>query len=327
MSAVSYNKIEPIAPAILPKERPVWMERQWVAIDGLGTVRNGLFTTTVFLGSAAKATGAILSMIPGFQILAGGLITYSAARYTIPNAIKEFKAVDPDDKEGKLVAGLSVANQVCYGSFGPAFLVAGATGIAGLATTGAVSSALMTAAEITAGGVLGGICVARGLVMMARSTINLSHLIPFHKNFREAVKSNTVVEFLDKERADFAALKRRMGDDAAEKVDEYFNNPDSVKVDELVRIIDKGIFKQKCKQWLSLSIAFLMIVGGVASLVFTAGLSGIAVAAIIGISFMLMEAEWLAFDKSDWFNAIVDKLYTPLPTNPESITGEEPLSA
>lgn len=313
MSAV-YRSLEPAISAPLPKERPVWMERQWVAIDGLGTVRNSLFTTTVFLGSAAKATSVILGMIPGFQLLAGGLITYSAAKYTIPNAWKEFKAVDPNDTEGRWVSGLSVANQLCYGSFGPAFLVAGATGIAGLATSGATSAACLQAAEIAASGVLGGICVARGLLMMARSAINMSHLVPFHRDFREAIGKgkSEAIEFLRAKSEDMAVLKRRVGDDAAEKVEAYFKDPSSMNVNELLRAVDKGIFKQKCKQWLTIFIAFLMIVGGVASIVFTGGITGVAIGATMGISFALMETAWLAFDKSSWFNAIVDKCYTPL---------------
>jgi hypothetical protein len=323
MNAIT--SLGPVHSSILPKERPVWMERQWVAIDGLGTVRNSLFTTSVFLGSAAKASGVILKMIPGFQVFGGGLIAYSAARYTIPNAWKEFKAVDPQDKEGKLVAGLSVANQVCYGAFGPAFLVAGATGIASIATSGAVSSALGTAAEIAGSGVLGGICVARGLVMMARSAINLNRLIPFHKEFHEAILSDKVDAFLREKMKDLAAMKRVMGEDAAEKVEDYLKGSNSISREELIQLIDKGIFKQKCKQWLTLSLAFLMIVGGIASIIFSAGITAIVIGAIMGISFTLMEAQWLVFDKSDWFNALVDKCYT----QPKAIASSsaEPLSA
>lgn len=320
MSAVSKTSIGPDTSPLLPKERPVWMERQWLAIDGLGTVRNSLFTTTVFLRSAAKATGVILKIIPGFQILAGGLITYSAARYTIPNAWKEFKAVAPNDTEGKAVSGLSVANQIGYGSFGPAFLVAGGSGIVGLATSGATSATCVQVAEIVASGVLGGICVARGLVIMARSAINLSHLVPFHKDFRAAVGSGKwkAIEFLAEQSKNMAALKRRMGDDAAEKVAAYFKDPNPKDINELLRTVDKGIFKQKCKQWLTMIIAFLMIVGGIASILFTGGISGIVVGAVIGLSFTSMEALWLAFDKASWFNAIVDKLYTSL-----ELPGEE----
>jgi hypothetical protein len=330
MSAV-YSNLEPIVPVALPKERPVWMERQWVALDSLGAVRNTLYTTSVFLEKTAKATSAILNIIPGFQLFGGALLSYNAARYTIPNSIKEFKAVAPGDREGKVVAGLSVANQLLYGSIGPAFLVAGATGVASIATSGAVSSGLATAADIVASGVLGGLCVARGLVMMARSSINLSYLLPFHENFRKAVDAGTAIEFLGKERGNLDALKRRIGDSAAEKVVEFFNNPDPTKVDELLQIVDKGIFKQKCKQWLTLSIAFLMFVGGIASIVFSAGLTAVAVAAVMGITFALMEGEWLLFDKANWFNAIVDKLYTPLPSKPKEIQEQaappEPMSA
>lgn len=308
-----------------PKQRPVWMERQWVAIDGLGTVRNSLFTSTVFLGRTAKATGVILKMIPGFQILAGGLITYSAARYTIPHALEEFKAVDPNDSEGKLVAGLSVASQIGYGSFGPAFLVAGAAGIAGLATSGTASAACSRVAEIAASGVLGGICVARGLVMMARSAINLRQLVPLHENFREAVKSETATEFLESLKGmDMDVLTRRMGTDAAKAVKAFQSDLRDDQYIELIRKVDKGIFTQKCKQWLTLMIAFLMIVGGIASIVFMGGITSIAVGAIIGFSFTSMESLWLVFDKTTWLNAIVDKLYTPLelPNKDEEVSEE-----
>lgn len=324
------SEIDPLIPSPPPKERPVWMERQWVAIDGLGTVRNSLFTTSVFLRSASKAAGVISKIIPGFQILGGLLISYNAARHNLPNMWKELKEVDPADREGKRIARLGLADQICYGSFGPLFVVAGSTGIASLATSGAVSSSLMQAAEISAGGILGAVCVARGLIIMARSGINLSYLIPFHNNFRQAVKSKQALEFLKTESTDFAALERRMGSDAAKKVKAYIDaakkvkasidDPASITIEELIRTVDKGIFEQKCKQWLKMSIAFLMLIGGIASLVFSGGITGLAVAAIIGISFSLMEAEWVVFDKSTWFTALVDKLYTPLEIPPQTQT-------
>jgi len=315
-----------LVPLVKPiAERPVWMERQWVAIDGMGTARNSLSTAAVFSGATSTAGAAIGSIIPGFQLAGGLLITYSAAKYTIPNSYKEFKEIHPEDKEGKWVSGLGFVNQLFYGSFGPALTVAGATAVAGLATTGHVASTLMTASEITAYGVLGGLCLARGAVMAVRSAINLNYLIPFHNNFQEKMNKGKALEFLEKAigkgDVDLAAFKRRVGDGAAEKVQAFFEGTEEIDTKELVKIVDKGIFKQKCKQWLTMTIALLMMIGGIASLVFTAGLSSLAIAAVISISFALMEAEWVLFDKSNWFNAFVDKLYTPL----EDIPNQDPI--
>ena len=133
-----------------PNERPSAMEKQWVAIDGLGTCRNILYTTSVFLSRVAKVASIA---IPGFQVLAGGLITYNALKYNIPNVLKEYREVKAEDIEGKRVTQLSVVNQLCYGSFGPAFLAGGGAFIASMATKGAVSATLAQTAEIAAGGV------------------------------------------------------------------------------------------------------------------------------------------------------------------------------
>jgi len=307
-----------IQETLIKKSRPVWMERQWVAIDGLGTVRNSLYTTSVFLKSAAIVSKAI----PGLQIGGGLLISYNALRYNLPEAWGEFKtACSRGDQEGKRVAGLSLTSQVCYGLFGPSFLVAGATGIAGLVTKGTTASACLQASEIAASAVLGGICVVRGLVMMGRSAMNLRYLIPFHKDFHDAVNHGEGLAFLRDNlgitTTEFSALERRMGTDAAKTVQAYCKDSNSMTPEDLIKIVDKGIFKQKCKQWLTFSIAVLMVIGGIASLVFSGGITAIVIAAIIGIAFTLMEAEWLVFDKASWFNAIVDKLYKPLPLIPD----------
>ncbi len=307
-------------------ERPVWMERQWVAIDGMGTVRNSMATSATLLGSASRTGSVFAQAIPGLQIAGGLLISYNAARHNIPNAWREFRAVDANDREGKWISGLGLSSQLLYGSFGPALTVSGAAAAASLATSGAVSSALLQASEIAAYGALGGLCVVRGCVMAARSTINLCRLIPFHERFLEEVQGGNALQFLKDEMEDEAVFRRNVGDAAADMVRVYTDGP----VEDLLRAVDKGIFKQKCKQWLTLSIAIFMIAGGIASLILSGGLSGIAIAAIIGLSFTLMEAEWLIFDKSDWFNTLVDKLYTPLelPTpkmaEPASL-GDEPV--
>lgn len=297
-------------------ERPVWMERQWVAIDTLGTVRNTLGTTGVFLGDASsKAARVIGQAIPGFQALGGSILCYNALKHNLPNVWKEYQSLHPDDREGKIVTGLSLANQGLYLAIGEALLLAGATGLVGNAASGAVGSALLQTSQVVANSVLGGLCVVRGAVMTARCGINLAYLIPFHANYRHALQEGAAVAFLQKEMGgaalDFDAFKRRVGDGAAEKVAAYFRGERSTPLQELLLTVDKGIYKQKCKQWLTLSIAVLMIIGGVASLIFTAGLTAIAVAGVMGISYALTEADWLLFDKSSWFNALVDALYKP----------------
>jgi hypothetical protein len=111
----------------------------------------------------------------------------------------------------------------------------------------------------------------------------------------------------------FEHFKRRVGEDAAKKMQEYMNDPSSFddheKKIDLLRAIDKGAFTQKVKQALIIIIGILMIAGAIACLAAAHPFALVAVLAAISIAFALMESQWLVFDWSWFFSKIADALY------------------
>lgn len=307
--------------------RSVWLEREWVALDTMGAARNSLGAVATFQGASAPA--AVLAAIPIFQVLAGAGILYTGITETVPKSFNAWvQAMKNEEKEGHtegvISTGLGFANQSLYLGIGGLFTAAGITGFLGpeaahaLGYTSVIGSA---ATEAIANMALGAACVARGAVMAARSIYNLKYINEFQNDFRGSVagdtnrdKINSSKAYLQEELAKGKErLIRRAGKEAVEALETAFKSPNATDAEWMALIdkVDYGVYKQKMMQYLTLAIGLLMILGGIAAMLFATG--GLVATIAVGgscILFASMESLWIPYDSSDLFNWLVDKTYT-----------------
>ena len=306
----------------LPRSK--WLEREWVLIDALGTIRNSLSAVLIFLGT--KIPIQIAAAIPGLQVI-GGLLILHSAKNSFPKSFSSFvaacKSKEPEGKvEGIISSGLAFANQILYVGIGGELAAAGVTGFLSPEMGHIFAYHAVLGASVTAklsNFALGITCVVRGTVMVSRALYNLSYLVPFHNELKKKKNVEDAFTFL---KTEFEKGKdrfiRRVGKDGAEAFEKSQNTEELKEKQRVVELVDKALFKQKMMQYLTLIIGILMIAGGIAAIVFSAGAAGLAIAAVIGVASILyaqMEALWLVYDSSPLFDAIVDRLYRPFPFN------------
>lgn len=308
--------------------RSDWLEKEWVALDSMGTVRNGFAAGVAFGGSSVPS--AIVGAIPILQCLGGGGIVYTAIKETIPKAWKAWRNAmncqeEKDLREGKIATGLGFANQLLYLAMGSEFLASGVTGFLGpevahaLGYKAVIGSAIP---NILSNYVLGGTCIARGAVILGRSLYNLSYIRSFQKGFSDCFKADTdkqrianAKRYLQTELAKGEErFIRRVGGEVTARVKEMLCERTGTDEEwrDLLNQVDRGIFKQKLMQYLTILIGIFMILGGIASVIFAGG----ALATTIGMGvacclFAGMESLWFTYDSSALFNKIADKFYTP----------------
>ncbi|MBX7067210.1 MAG: hypothetical protein K1X28_08265 [Parachlamydiales bacterium] len=305
--------------------RSKWLEREWIALDTMGTARNSLGATATFAGSMAPA--GVLAAIPIMQVLGGAGILYSAITETVPKSYQAWvKAMKNDEveghQEGVISTGLGFANQVSYLGIGALFTAAGITGLLGPEAAHAMGYAPVigsAATEAIANLALGAACVVRGGIMMGRSIYNLRYINEFQTDFRDSIQGNDDFEKIDSAKKHLTSeyekgkerLIRRAGKEAVEVLEKALTNPTT---DEewkaVIEQVDRGIFKQQLMQYIAFAIGLLMILGGIAAILFSAG-GMIATAAVGGscILFASMESLWIPYDSTDAFNWLVDKFY------------------
>lgn len=332
MAITSIQPCLPSSPAAVSDgdgiSRSKWLEREWVALDGMGAVRNG-FAAGVCFGGQSVPT-AIIGAIPILQCLGGAMIVHTAIQETVPKSWQAWrKAIHCQEKEGltegKIATGLGFANQLLYLAMGSDLLASGITGFLGPEAAHAFGYSAVIGSNlpnVLSNFALGGICIARGAVILGRSLYNLSYIRDFEKGFLGCFTADT-----DKERIANAKSHlqtelakgeerfiRRVGGEVTARLKEMLceRNGTDEEWKDLLHQVDRGIFKQKLMQYLTILIGIFMILGGIASVVFAGG----ALATTIGMGascclFAGMESLWFTYDSSWLFNKIADQFYTP----------------
>lgn len=308
--------------------RSKWLEREWVALDGMGAVRNG-FAAGVSFGGSSVPNG-IVGAIPILQCLGGAMIVHTAIQETVPKSWKAWRSAmkcqgEEDLKEGKIATGLGFANQLLYLAMGSDLLASGITGFLGPEAAHAFGYSAVIGSNIPnvlSNFALGGICIARGAVILGRSLYNLSYIHSFQKGFLGCFTADTDKERIAKAKKHLQTelakgeerFIRRVGGEVTARVKEMLCEKTGTEKEwkELLHQVDRGIFKQKLMQYLTILIGIFMILGGIASVVFAGG----ALATTIGMGvscclFAGMESLWFTYDSSWLFNKIADKFYTP----------------
>lgn len=327
--------------------RSKWLEKEWLLLDGMGTVRNSAAAAAAFLGSSVPAP--VVGAIPIMQVVGGLLIMHSAITETVPKSYQKWteaiKNKEPEGhQEGVISTGLGFANQALYLAIGAELTAAGTTAFLSpeAAHVFGYSPVMGSAAtEAIANLAVGATCVVRGLVMAGRSLYNLSYINPFHNELRnqlltgqktDAQKINDTKVFLARELGKGKErFIRRVGKEAADQVNNALQNPAAANWRSVIEQVDRGVFKQKLMQYLTLVIGILMILGGIAAMIFGGGLTSTIVLAVSCVLFANMEFFWFFYDSTPLFNSIVDKLYTKpdfwKEPAEESIPEAEPASA
>lgn len=281
------------------------MERRWTLIDWWGTVRNMLAAAWYVTESAFIAGGIAL-----FQTAGGLLILHSATFETIPDALAGLSKAET--KEDKIHGYLGLVDQSLFGGIGLTFLGLGTTTVLSPDVAHFVGYTPLIGSEIAVNiltQLLGYICVVRGTAIGLNSLYALHYLNKFQNEFRSSEdRKNFLLDALKDE----CAFKRRVGAKALEKVKEWAKTETKPSQD-LLLIVDIGIHKQKFKQALLLIIAILMVTASIAFLIASNGIGVLVLGVIASILFSKMEALFLFFDSSKFFNWLTDRFYTPPP--------------
>lgn len=298
------------------------LETAWLAVDMMGAVRNGFAAGATLAGRATPS--ALIGAIPVLQCLGGAIIVLTA-KETIGKSWDAWKKAlnckgEADLTEGKISTGLGFANQLLYLAMGSELLASGVTGFLGPEAAHVFGYSPVigsSAVNILSNYALGGTCIARGAVMLGRSLYNLNYIRKFEKGFLDCFNQESNAERIKSAKQyvqdEFKKGKdrfiRRVGAEVASLVENAKDNSDWT---DILNQVDRGIFKQKLMQYLTLLIGIFMILGGIASVIFAGG----AFATTIGMSvscclFSGMESLWFTYDSSWLFNKIADKLYTP----------------
>ncbi len=311
--------------------RTLGQEGLWMAVDGVGTVRNvssaaqGILQA---LGTASLAGRALGGVVPVTQLLTGPLCVFSAFKHTLPGAIEELNGVAPTDQEGKHVARLGLVNQVFFAKMGAATTACGVVSMMSPAVANLMhfhpiltGSAAVTAGIATNVG-LGAIYSIRGGIILARAGYNLHYINKFQRSFDEQGQSakekehklNDAITWLNQQRYDIdgketATFKRRVGEKCPQNV--TTESTTDAKI-EYLAAVDKGIHTKKMQQILSIIIGISMVIGGgllIASCFFCAPLTLVVLTIIMGVFFATMESVYLHFDSSFLFGKLNDFLY------------------
>lgn len=290
----------------------------------------GLLTTGV--GSAATA---LLWTIPDALDNLG-----SANKELFCTPIANIEEVE-EAKKAVEIARLGLANHSLYFSMGAAQIASGAVAMctAPIAHVFHYTPVLMgtsaTIATTVTGVALGAIYTARGAVMMARAVKSYLIVDEFHNAFKRSSQSEgdkvaQALTFMQDEEAKGATyLDRRVnptclrgknvkGEEIAYTAkgiiakDGTLKPYTSAEKQEYLVRVDKGIYTEKLKLKVSMTIAAAMIIGGVLAIVLTAVTGGIApliIGLVSAIFFMSMEYIFMAYDSTGIFDILRDSLY------------------
>lgn len=311
--------------------RTLGQEGLWMAVDGVGTIRNTSSAAQGILqaiGTASLAGKALGSVVPLTQLITGPLCVFSALQHTLPGAIEELKGVAPKDQEGKYVARLGLVNQLFFAKMGAATTACGVVSMMSPAVANLMhfhpiltGSAAVTAGVATNVG-LGAIYSIRGGIILARAGYNLHYINEFQSSFdvqghkiKNENSLNDAITWLndqryDKEGKETATFKRRVGEKCPQNVTS--DSTIDAKI-EYLAAVDKGIHTKKMQQILSIIIGISMVIGGgllIASCFFCAPLTLVILTIIMGVFFATMESVYLHFDSSFLFGKLNDFLYT-----------------
>lgn len=315
--------------------RTLGQEGLWMAVDGVGTIRNTSSAAQGILqaiGTASLAGKALGSVVPITQLITGPLCVFSAFQHTLPGAIEELKGVAPKDKEGQHVARLGLVNQIFFAKMGAATTACGVVSMMSPAVANLMHfhPILTGPAAVTAGVAtnvgLGAIYSIRGGVILARAGYNLHYINEFQNSFvaqgQSIIKNertlNDAITWLneqryDKEGKETASFKRRVGEKCPQNVTSKSSFDEKI---EYLAAVDKGIHTKKMQQILSIIIGISMVIGGgllIASCFFCAPLTLIVLTIIMGVFFATMESVYLHFDSSVLFGKLNDFLYRESP--------------
>lgn len=298
------------------------------------------------LSAAAGAAIPIGLFITGFGSAATALF------WTIPDAIDNLNSaskelfsannlpVETDAKLAVEIARLGLANHSLYFSMGIAQIAAGAVEMCSAPIahvfhyTPVLTGTAGTVATVVTGVALGAIYTARGAVMMTRAIKSYQIVGEFHARFKSSFENsdnrvvNALVFMKEEESKGATYLNRRInpsclrGEDPSGKEIAYTANgiqttngiqkytPAQEK--EYLMRVDKGIYTEKLKLKISMTIAAAMIIGGILAIVLTAVTGGIApliIGLVSAIFFMSMEYIFMTYDSTGIFDTLRDYLY------------------
>lgn len=213
-------------------------------------------------------------------------------------------------KEIVEIEKIGVVNMASMGLMGMAQVASGIVAMLGpeMAHTLNYSSVLggTAAATATLATTIGlaAVYIFRGALMVTRTTKNLRLLNDFEKRFNEHCNSiDEAIDFIEKEKEKGLDLKRKGVPERTEKQSDV----------DYLKAVNKGIYTEKLKQYLSMLIGWSMIIGGILAIigvsVASGGIAPIVIGLVSAVFFLLLESAFVSYDTSKAFEWIRDKLY------------------
>jgi hypothetical protein len=310
------------------------------AVDVINGGRNactiaGTLPVLASLPNAPIIAGASSAVASCMFLLTGALSIIISIAFLIPLSWEGFKSASTELEEAgkgenterqKDATEALVEAKLCCANFFGALLMGGAqifTGTVGICTTpfltealhiSAFSShALQTSLVASAGTLLGGIYVFRGIVQFVRAVRNLNRVNRFYEEFKCQLNAkdsslDSLTNFLYTQRDIGEAYWKRRVDTSCSK---ERKSPEKEKI-EYLKEVDKGIYSHKLKNQISLFIAVAMIIGGTISILLsfiTGGIVPLVFGLVCCVAFILMEYVFLTVDLTYLYKKLLDRLY------------------
>jgi len=304
------------------------------------------------LPTLSRASTVANAAIPIGLLITGPLCAATGAAWTIPDSYAGLKTANEqlrtakknsgEEEEGKRVveiARLGLANQSLYAGMGVAQT---ATGVLMMLSPNAahvfhyapiLTGHAASVASLAAGVALGAIYTVRGGLMFARAAKSYHDVAAFQEELKKWPTVDSVIARMQdaadgkldhdsdyiKRRVDVSCLVDEKGNrytaqgilkPGAEKATPYGHN--TAEKREYLARVDKGIYTEKFKQKVGMTIAAAMFIGGVLAIalsVMTGGLPAIIIATSSAVFFMGMEYMFLTYDSSRLFEWMRDRMY------------------
>lgn len=301
-------------------------------------------------GLLSMGTAAFWTLPDSSQALTEAQKELEAAEKALETATdkEESKKVVMEAKHAVEISRLGLANHSLYFSMGASQTASGIVSMLSPETAHVLHySPILTGhaaniAGLATGVALGAIYVARGGVMLTRAVKSYCLVRDFHDEFKKGFENSgskgqtdgihAATGFMEKAKVKGQPyLDRRIDQSCLRKTDEKgnylgtytekgFQNPegeitkyssDSEKIEYLKRV-DKGIYTEKLKHEVAITIAIAMIIGGVLAIVLsvmTGGIAALIIGLVSAIFFMSMEYIFMTYDSSSLFEWLRDRLY------------------
>lgn len=241
----------------------------------------------------------------GLSILGGAMIM-SVAKDKLKAAYHNFKQAE--DSIAKRLGCAELANQSLYFATGSTLLAHGVAKAVMVASHYAAFSDPMaqTVAHVLGGPIIGGIFIFRGTLLAGRALYHLNKINKFKIDFNNCLKDKTGMHLLLNNIKNNSQLEKIIGPAAKTKLMKTDLNQIN---DDLLKEIDKGMYKEEMKQKIMVAIGILMVLIGISAIVFSGGYALIAILLFMAIAGTQMDTLIMLINTSSTLNDLIDARY------------------